>query len=110
MMRSGKRGDLLPRQEEQIEEEITGNTHWEKQNDFNEERLKSVKIAGQQNLGLEFLRSRSLRTRAGLARRGRRRYSFGRAHMMRSGKRGSWGPCEPSEVDDLENADYEKFR
>ena len=52
--------------------------------------------------GANFLRT--LRGRAGLARRGGRRSWFGGSHMMRSGKRSSWGPCGPDE-DDIEEDD-----
>merc|ERR1712142_676395 len=50
--------------------------------------------------GANFLRT--LRGRAGLARRGGRRSWFGGGHMMRSGKRSSWGPCGPDGDDDIE--------
>merc|ERR1712098_5899 len=47
---------------------------------------------GQQTWTQRFLRS--LRDRSGLSRRGGRRSWFGGGHMMRSGKRSSWGSDE----------------
>ena len=104
-MRSGKRGDIAPRQEEQNEKNDVENIPWEEQDNYDDEKLKSVKRAGDQSWGVEFLRS--LRSRAGLARRGGRRAWFGGAHMMRSGKRASWSPCGPTE--ELEEDDSENF-
>ena len=66
MMRSGKRGDIAPRIENQNKESDFGNILWQEENSYNDEKLKSVKRAGEQSWGLEFLRS--LRSRTGLAR------------------------------------------
>ena len=100
MMRSGKRS-----------EENTGNGDWvpdERSVDVGSgdeaadlgidlEALDNTKLrrvtrsgaAGQQSWTQNFLRS--LRNRSGLPRRGGRRSWFGGGHMMRSGKRSSWG-------------------
>ena len=103
MMRSGKRGDIAPRQKEQNEESEVVSIPWQEENNYDDDILKSVKRAGEQSWGMEFLRS--LRSRAGLARRGGRRSWFGGAHMMRSGKRGSWGPCGPTEEHDEDESE-----
>ena len=52
-------------------------------------RVTRSGAAGQQSWTQNFLRS--LRNRSGLPRRGGRRSWFGGGHMMRSGKRSSWG-------------------
>ena len=61
--------------------------------------LRTGKRSGQgagggNSWGIDFMRT--LRSRAGLSRRGGRRSWFGGGHMMRSGKRSSWGPGGPT--------------
>ena len=72
--------------------------------------LRTGKRSGQEPVsgeGQSWARNfmRSLRSTAGLARRGGRKSWFGGGHMLRSGKRSSWGPWGPEEEDEEERID-----
>ena len=124
MMRSGKRSDPAWEDEEDDVDNIEPYDGKEvaDTDPVENPKLRRVSRAGGRNRwgGVHMLRTgkrsgqgagtgagwgenflRTLRGRAGLARRGGRRSWFGGGHMMRSGKRSSWGPCGPDD-DDIE--------